>query len=103
MTEAWLLHDIEAIRKAAENPNGNHKLDLPRIRTIEDEPDPKDILFEKLKLASGLTGRRLTKFNPHERRHRVAELIDSYASLRAMPSFALLEQNIDAYLQQKTA
>lgn len=101
MTEAWLLHDEEAIKKAAENPNSRVDLNLPRLRDIENISDPKNILFEKLKLATGLTGHRLTKYNPHQSRHRVAELISSYGALQAVSSFQFLEREIDTFLQSR--
>lgn len=44
MTEAWLLVDEKAIRKAAGNPNGRVRLNLPRISRLEALPDPKSSL-----------------------------------------------------------
>ncbi|MCJ7687521.1 MAG: DUF4276 family protein [Desulfobacteraceae bacterium] len=58
MTEAWLLFDEPAIRFAAGNPNGKNPLDMPDLSIIEQVSDPKDVLFEILREASGLRGRR---------------------------------------------
>ena len=61
MTEAWLLFDETAIRKAAGNPNGNLPLGLPVIHNIESLPDPKQILHDLLRSASGHTSKRRLK------------------------------------------
>jgi len=49
MTEAWLLFDEAAIRRAAGCPNGSMPLELPSLKTSEDIPDPKTILHEALR------------------------------------------------------
>jgi hypothetical protein len=58
MTEAWLLHDEEAIRRASGNPNGTVVLALPAVTQVEAAPDPKSVLYEALLNASELSGRR---------------------------------------------
>lgn len=58
MTEAWLLMDEAAIRKAAGNPNGQESLGLPSSVIAERIPDPKLLLQSILLLASGFRGRR---------------------------------------------
>jgi hypothetical protein len=63
MTEAWLLFDISSLRKAASNPNGSIELQLPDIRKLENEPDPKQILYTILRQASELSPRRLRIVN----------------------------------------
>lgn len=64
MTEAWLLIDEQAIRTASNNPNGIKTLDIPRINRLEHLPDHKNVLFEKIKMASELPSGRLRKFKP---------------------------------------
>lgn len=91
MLESWLLCSEEAIRIAADNPNGVNPLNLPAITRVEGTPDPKELLFEALKVASELSGRRLTKFRVEQRRHRVAELIDDFGPLRSLGSFQEFE------------
>jgi hypothetical protein len=54
MTEAWLLFDETALRRAAANPNGKHPLQLPDLTKLEDKPDPKELLYKLLGEASGL-------------------------------------------------
>lgn len=94
MTEAWLLFDIIALRKAAANPNGKTPLQLPELKKLEDEPDPKKVLYNLLRQASGLSSRRLKKFSASDCTHRVAELIDDFSPLRALPAFKVLESEI---------
>ena len=69
MTEAWLLFDIVALRKAASNPNGSTELKLPDIGRLEYEPDPKNVLHEILRQASGLRPGRLRSFSVSDRTH----------------------------------
>ena len=94
MTEAWLLFDEPAIRLSAGNPNGKNPLDMPDLSVIEQIPNPKDILFEILREASGLTGRRLKKFNMGECRIRITELISDFSPLRHLSAFQRLENDI---------
>lgn len=94
MLEAWLLFDIEGIRKAAANPNGKMALQLPRISDLESLPNPKDDLYELLRTASGLSGRRLKKFRPQPKVHQLSDYIDNYEPLRRLASFQALEREI---------
>lgn len=94
MTEAWLLFDETAIRIAAGNPNGKNTLNIPELKEIEQILDPKDLLFEILKKASGLTRRRLKKFNEGAARVRISELIADFSPLRELNAFKKLEKNI---------
>lgn len=104
MTEAWLLIDEEAIRRAADNPNGSVRLALPQISRLEFLPDPKESLNRLLVEASEKTGRRLAKFKQIPelawRRGRVAELIEDYTPLRSLDAFKAFEaQSIEALRQ----
>lgn len=94
MTEAWLLFDEVAIRLAAGNPNGKNPLNLPELTRIEQIPNPKDILFQVLREASGLTDRRLKKFNLAGAQIRITELIADFSPLRALCAFQELEKKI---------
>lgn len=100
MTEAWLLIDEAAIRRAAGNPTNSDRLPLPERRQLERVPDPKRMLEECLKRASNLHGRRLRRFarDLPERKRRVAELIDDYTPLRDLPAFAAFERDTRAAL-----
>jgi hypothetical protein len=95
MTEAWLLFDTSALRKAASNPNGDITLQLPDIRRLEHVPDPKSELHRVLRQASGLTSRRLRRFSASDCTHRVSELINDFSPLRILPAFAALESEVE--------
>jgi len=98
MTEAWLLFNETAIRRAAGNPNGKNPRNIPGLSEIEQIPDPKGILFEILREASGLSGRRLKKFNLAESRIRITELVFDFSPLRQLCAFQKLEKNISITL-----
>ena len=99
MTEAWLITNEVPIRAAVGNPNGADPLNLPATKNIESLPDPKTILFEALKAATGKNETRKRRFNPHQFRHRVSELTDDLAPLRKLRSFKHLEAQIQKYLE----
>jgi len=90
MTEAWLLLEVDAIRRAADNPNGNAPITLPRLHDLESEPDPKQLLFSLLLIASEKTGRRLDRFRRDLawRRARVADFTSDFSALLQLPAFA---------------
>lgn len=98
MTEAWLLFDIAAIRRAAGNPHGTTPLHLPRLQDLETIPDPKRVLYEALTLASGRSGRSLSKFSAHDAATRVAELIDDFSPLETLPAFRRLQEDLASAL-----
>lgn len=98
MTEAWLVANEKPIRLAVGNPNGTQSLGLPAVRDVESLPDPKKILFEALKAASGLNASRKRRFNPHQYRHRVSELTDDLEPLRKLSSFRHLEAQVQRHL-----
>ncbi len=101
MTEAWLLFDEAAIRRAAGNPNGNTPLRLPPLHKLDSLPDPKALLQDALLTASGATGRRLKQFHRDIRSHRyrVAELIEDYSPLRRLAAFNDFERDIRSFLE----
>lgn len=101
MQEAWLLFDEAALRRAAGNPNGRQVLDLPDVAQLEELPNPKNILHELLRKASGLSPRRVKKFSVNECVHRVAELIDDFTPLRSLPAFRMLEVEIEKVIQDQ--
>jgi hypothetical protein len=102
MQEAWLLFDEAAIRRAAGNRSGRHPLDLAPTRQLERLPDPKAILYECLKQASGLSGRRLKSFPVQKRARRVAELIDDFSPLLALSAFKALESDLVEIIEQQS-
>lgn len=100
MTEAWFLFDENAIRGAANNPNGVQRLQLPPLRRIEAVPDPKATMFEQLRIASGLNTRRLRSFNEGRARARVAELIDDFSPLRVLRAFVEFENAVKGAIER---
>ena len=98
MTEAWLLFDESAIRRAASNPKGKVNLELPVIRQVEEVADPKNLLHIALQKASELSGRRLKNFRPRERVYRVSELIDDFSPLRVLSEFQVMESELKDYI-----
>lgn len=94
MQEAWLLFDEAAIKYAAGNGAFRGSLDLPPLRELESLPDPKTTLYDALRRASNLRGRRLHTFPVSQRARRVAELIDDFSPLRALPAFSALERDV---------
>lgn len=96
MMEAWLLFDEVTLRRAAGNPNGRMPLELPPLRRLEEEPDPKERLRLVLREASGLSGRRLKRF--HVMPRRVAALTDDFSPLRSLPAFQRLETDLTRVL-----
>jgi hypothetical protein len=102
MTEAWLLIDEQAIRRAAGNPNSEAPLPLPRLASLETVADPKKLLRDCLIRASEKTGRRLQQFERDlgERAQRVAELITDFSPLRQLAAFQCLEEDAGEVLSK---
>lgn len=94
MLEAWFLNDESAIREAAGNPNGDNPLGLPQLDRIESIPDPKNVLHEVLREASGLSGRRRRGFKVGPAIHRMARIANSFNHLRVLPAFDHLEREV---------
>lgn len=94
MSEAWLLCNEEAIRYASGNSNANIPIILPRILSLENLPDPKDILYNLLRTACGLSGRRLNNFHPQQCVHRISDYIQDFSILRSLSAFRSLENDI---------
>lgn len=98
MTEAWLLTSESAIRKAAGNPNGRHRLNLPRMGSLETLADPKAILLNALTDAANLGARRRASFDAHAKRRRVAECVDDFSPLRQLVAYNRFESDIRAVI-----
>jgi hypothetical protein len=106
MTEAWLLIDEDAIRRAAGNPRSRVDLELPGLGVIERSPDPKQVLHDALRSASELNTRRRREFRVGPAVQRVAELIQDYSPLRQLPAFRAFEtstrQAIEAWIAERS-
>ena len=92
MTEAWLLFHESALRKAADNPNGEQALNLPKLSQIESLPDPKQTLRDLLRAASGLPPQRLRRFREDRAARLVTQFIEDFSPLRKLSAFRRLEK-----------
>ncbi len=101
MTETWLLIDEAALRSAAGDPRGTEPLSMPAAQQLEGLSDPKEILHELLRTASGLTGRRRRRFRMKQAVHRVAAGIHDFCPLRELSAFKALEQEVGRIVTQK--
>jgi hypothetical protein len=99
MQEAWLLFDELAIRHAAGNPSGNQPLAMPRMRDLEALPDPKALLHELLREASGLHGRRRRRFSVQTGARRVVEFIEDFSPLLQLSAFQALDDDLREIVQ----
>jgi hypothetical protein len=93
MTEAWLLVDESAIRRAAGNPQGRKPLNLPSLQQME-RIHAKDVLHKALRDASELTGRKAKKLEVLRAVHIVADFIADYRQLDYLPSFSRLRDEL---------
>jgi hypothetical protein len=101
MQEAWLLIDEQALRLASGNPNGTVPLAMPAIERLETIPNPKQCLHDLLYEASERKGRRRhKKLNPHLLAHRLGDLIEDFAPLRALTAFRRAEADTVAALRR---
>jgi hypothetical protein len=101
MQEAWFLFDAGVIREAGGNPSGGMRLELPALRRAEAVPNPKKLLEDLLKKASGRRGRRLEQLRVGPMKYRVAELIRDYSSLRALSAFEAFETDVRRMIVQR--
>lgn len=60
--------------------------------------NPKDVLYDLLRTASSLSGRRLKKFSASKEARRVAEFIDDFTPLRRLPAFNAFEAEVKAVI-----
>lgn len=103
MMETWLLIDQDAIKKAAGNRNYSGNINLPSMRNLERESQPKELLHTFLREASGKKERNLKKFNIDKAVHLVAENIEDFSPLRSLFAFQAFEEElkrvVDKYLE----
>lgn len=98
MQEAWMLHDEAELRRAAGRPSGREPLNLPKISAVEALPDPKQVLHDALRKASGASGRRLDNLRPDKLAHDLAQRIEDWSPLLQLSAFQRLEQDTRAAL-----
>lgn len=100
MMEAWLLLDEVAIRRASGNPNGIVPLDLPPPARIEAISDPNQVLYDVLRTASELRGRRLKTFRKKHSASLITQFMLDFACLRILPAFQRLEADVHSIAGQ---
>lgn len=93
-TEAWLLIDELAIRKAANNPNGKNDLKLPSLKNLESCTNPKKELRRVLRSASEWSVQRLKRFDTDAATARVVDYIPNFERLRKLSAFQNLETDL---------
>jgi len=98
MTEAWLLLDEQAVRSVAGRPSGKAHLALPLPSQVETVPNPKAMLQQSLRTASGFSGRRLVKFKRDfpEHRRQLLERLDRNGPVQALQAWKALEASTAA-------
>ncbi|MCI0340879.1 MAG: DUF4276 family protein [Planctomycetales bacterium] len=102
MTQAWLLIDEAAIRRAADSPSSFAGLEIPALNALEMLADPKALLTDLLVHASQKRGRHLLRFRRDlaTRIQRVAQIIDDFSLLRTLPAFQAFEADARAAIAQ---
>jgi hypothetical protein len=100
MTEAWLLADERAIRFVAGNPGGRQPLGLPPLSRLEEHADPKSLVGQVLRVASGLSGRRLRNFTDDFGHHRrqLLERLDPEGDVQKLPSWQRFVADVELAL-----
>jgi hypothetical protein len=101
MSEAWLLLEVSAIKRAAGNPGCACTLQLPDITTLESLPNPKTELHSLLRDASELRGRHRARFSTHRAAQKVPQFIEDFGPLRSLPAFRRLEADLRAVLRER--
>jgi hypothetical protein len=94
MQEAWLLFEESALRRAAGNPNGHQSLGLPRLHELEGHGDPKALLYDLLREASGLQGRRRQRFPVRVAARRVVDYLEDFSPLFSLKAFERLDEMV---------
>ena len=104
MTESWLLVDEAAIRYVAGRPGNNTTLDLPPLRRVELEFDPKARLAEALITASGTAGRRRKRFIKYipALRYQLLQDLPVGGPLEQVPSWVRFRDDLLAALASLT-
>jgi len=94
MTEAWLLMDSDAIKRAAGNRNYKGNIELPSKRDLENI-DAKKKLFDLLLQAKGSVSKReKIKFNKEKAVHLVAEYTDDFSGLFGLSAFDFFYKSV---------
>jgi len=94
------LFDEQAIRWAAGNENGKMPLKLPSLKSIEQLPDPKEVLNNLLREASGLNRHRRSHIPVSLYAQQVAEYIEDFTPLQQLSALQHLQAQIKNLAQR---
>lgn len=103
MTEAWLLADEAAIRRAAGNAAGKVSLGIPPPAKLEAQADPKGLLFAALEKATEFGVQRLRRFDRNRARRQVSGFMSDPSVLRELPSFRHFEAQVKKFFAPKAS
>ena len=105
MTETWLLVDDSAIRYVAGRPRSNTPLNLPLLRQVELESDPKALLETALVTASGTSGRKRKGFikGIPILKHQLLEDLPPGGPLEQVPSWVRFRDDLKSALDTVSA
>jgi hypothetical protein len=101
MTEAWLLLDEIAIRRAAGRPTSTNNLNMPAIGEVERMANPKERLAELLLAAGAPAGhRRRSQFERDFGAHRrlLLERLDLDGPINRLTAWRNLREDVAAAL-----
>lgn len=100
MTEAWLLLDEAAIRRAVQKPDGRAPLFLPSANEVERRADPRSILNDALRDASETRGRRRERLEAKlsTLRDNMLEALPVGGPLELLPSWTRFRDETQAAL-----
>jgi hypothetical protein len=98
-SEAWLLFDEAAIRRAAMNPNGRARWRTPSPK-LDQIADPKQVLEAALDAASEQSGRKLAKFQRNRTPSDVAREIADFTPLRKLEAFRIFEAEVAKFAEK---
>jgi len=95
--ESWLVLDEQVIKDTVGYPSSRANLGLPAKNHIEKSGSTKELLFEAMDRASGLTGKQLTKFQKHHNkfRHMLVQNLDPNGPVSTLQSHVKLRKYID--------
>ena len=93
-SEAWLLVEEAAIRKAVRNESSRCPLTLPPVASIESQNEPKEVLHEALRDAAEVSGRRRAKFRPEEYCDDVGDRVEDWSVLDRLDAFSALRARL---------
>jgi len=72
---------------------------MPRLKDVELLPDPKRTLYDLLREASGLKGRRRKKFQVEVGARRIVDFIEDFTPLLRLAAFESLDRDVKSVVE----